>query len=165
MTDLAHLTTDAIVVRIADIKTGQNPSVMSTVLGSCVAVCLYDPVQKIGGMLHSMLPKAPVNSDVQINKAKYADTGVKELLAQMIRYSLVRKERIVAKVFGGGHVLKHVTRDIGGDNVEAICQALDSLQIRTLAMKTGGNQGCSIAFDLSTGRVKYQVFGQPVQEV
>ncbi|MFH0984861.1 MAG: chemotaxis protein CheD [Candidatus Omnitrophota bacterium] len=164
MTNHADLSSDSIVVRIADIKTGQNPSVITTVLGSCVAVCLYDPVQEIGGMLHCMLPQAP-EGKTDFNKAKFADTGVKELLAQLIRYPLVKKELITAKIFGGGHVLKHVTLDIGGDNVEAVRQVLARLEIRVLAVKTGGNQGCSIAFDLATGRVKYQAFGQPVLEV
>ena len=165
MTERDESVAELIVVRIADIKTGQNPSVMTTVLGSCVAVCLYEPVQKIGGMLHSMLAQAPVGSETNFNKAKYADSGVKELLAQMVRYPHVKKGLMTAKIFGGGHVLKHVMRDIGSDNVVAVRQALDRVELPILAMKTGGNQGCSIAFDLATGRVKYQAFGQPVLEV
>lgn len=165
MTDPVDLASESLVVRIADMRIGQAPSVMTTVLGSCVALCVYEPVQKIGGMLHCMLPQAPIASEVSFKTAKYADTGVDELLNRLARHTRVKKTLLIAKIFGGGHVLKHVTRDIGGDNVAAVRGALDRAGVRVSAMKTGGAQGCSVAFDLTTGRVKYQVFGQPVEEV
>ena len=70
-------------VGMADLKTGKNPDILTTLgLGSCIGIALWDPVTKIGGLAHVMLPdstKIRNNSNI----AKFADTGITELVRQM----------------------------------------------------------------------------------
>ncbi len=149
-----------IVVGIADIKIGKGPAIITTNLGSCIGVCLYDKERQVGGMLHLMLARAsdgPTREDIKITK--YADTGIPELLRQLKATYGLGKENFVAKIFGGAKILKFVSHNIGEDNETAVREILKTLGIRVVAAKTGGEKGYKINFDLSTGKVMCQIFG------
>lgn len=69
---------EMIKVGMADLKVGKSPDVLTTLgLGSCVGVAIYDPVTKISGLLHCMLPDSTQFRN-NSNKAKYADSGIDE---------------------------------------------------------------------------------------
>lgn len=156
--------TNDVIVGMADLKTGEAPSVLRTNLGSCIAVCLYEPTTKKGGLIHFMLANAPSKLEPNLKKAKYADTGIVELIAQLSKLVPGHKSNICAKVFGGAKVLPGTMHNIGSDNEIAAKEILKSAGIKITAQKTGGEKGYKVAFDLSTGKVKVQVFGAQEEE-
>ena len=87
-------------VGMADLKVAKSPDVLVTLgLGSCIGLVLYDPVTKIGGMVHYMLPDSTKLKN-NTNIAKFGDTGTAELLRQMLAAGANRR-RLVAKIAGG----------------------------------------------------------------
>lgn len=162
---LPALTGKEVAVGMADIKVGKDPEVLTTVLGSCVGLCLYSPTQKMGGLLHLMMPAAGDQvAKPDCKRAKYADTGVAELI-RMLRSSYgLQPSDLVAKMFGGAKVLQGVERNIGAENAEAVKQILRASGIPVKATCTGGERGYRIKFDLRTGRVLCQIFGNQPEE-
>ena len=154
-----------ILVGVAELKTGKAPQIIKTNLGSCVAVCFYANQTQVGGMIHFMMAKVPEDTDrTNIKKAKYADTGIVELLHELkINYGLNVTD-LTAKIFGGAKVLKEVTHNIGYDNEVAARNILKEHNIPLLAAKTGGEKGYKIEFNLVTGKVKCQIFGEEIKE-
>lgn len=154
-----------IAVGVGDIKVGKAPQSINTYLGSCVAVCLYAPGHKVGGMIHLMLPVARPNQEgMVLKKEKYADTGIPELFRQLKNTFGLEKEEFVAKIFGGANILKNVRYHIGKENITAVQKILKSNRIRIISSHTGGEKGYKIEFDLRTGRVTCRVFGEDPQE-
>lgn len=155
---------EQIVVGMADIKVAKAPAAIKTNLGSCIAVCLYSPSLKCGGMLHLMLPSAPTNREI-VKKAKYADTGIPELLREIKTLGgLSTNSDLVAKIFGGACVLANIKSNIGQDNAAAVKTILADLGIKIIAQELGGNKGYKIDFDVQSGVVKSQIFGEQVKE-
>ena len=90
-------------VGMADLNICKAPDVIMTIgLGSCIGLTLYDPVTKIGGMVHYMLPDSTATEN-NGNIAKFADTGIEELLKQVTRAGASRS-RLVAKIAGGAKI-------------------------------------------------------------
>lgn len=127
-------------------------NVLSTTLGSCVAVCLYDYRKKIGGMAHIVLPKSR-NIEKQKHPCKFADIAVPEIISKMlIRGSL--KRNIVAKITGGANMFPNIDKrvlNIGQENINAVKKTLNEWGILIKAEDLGGEKGRKIEFDLSTG--------------
>ena len=89
-----------ITVGMADLNICRAPDVLITVgLGSCIGLTLYDPVNKIGGMVHYMLPDSHITAN-NGNIAKFADTGIPELLKR-ITLAGANRSRLIAKIAGG----------------------------------------------------------------
>ncbi|HAJ57532.1 MAG TPA: chemotaxis protein CheD [Candidatus Omnitrophica bacterium] len=158
-----NASSDLLVVGVADIKIGRSPSVIRTVLGSCVAICLYAPSLKVGGMLHFVMAYSSPHKE-QLRCARYCDTGLQELIKQMRAYYKVGAEGLTAKIFGGAHVIKAISNPIGEENIAAARQFLDNHGIKIAASRTGGGKGYRIEFDVASGKVSCQVFGEPVEE-
>ncbi|MCR4440948.1 MAG: chemotaxis protein CheD [Peptococcaceae bacterium] len=143
-------------VGMADFKTAVNSSsLITTGLGSCVGVCLWDPLIKLGGMIHIMLPDS-TQSKVLQNKAKYADTGIVLLVEEMGRLG-ASQTRLVAKIAGGAQMFtfpnsSNIMR-IGERNVEAVKRCLALLKIKILAEDTGGSFGRTIKFFTSNAQL------------
>ena len=92
---------EIIKVGMADLKTCVSPDGVTTLgLGSCVGIALRDPVTKIGGLAHIMLPDSTAIRNANQNVAKFADTGIEELVLQMEKLG-AKRNRIVAKIAGG----------------------------------------------------------------
>ena len=88
---------DVIKVGMADLNIAKAPNSLTTLgLGSCIGLTLYDPVAKVGGMVHYMLPDSTKLKNNE-NIAKFGDTGIKELLRRVIAAGAVQR-RIVAKI-------------------------------------------------------------------
>ena len=131
-------------------------------LGSCVAIILYDPVARIGGVAHVLLPKSPINCD---NEGKYADTGTRRLVKEMLNHG-VRKERLVAKLVGGAQMFPNLNlaiANIGRENSMIIRSILRELMIRIVAEDLGGNRGRSAYFNTSDGHVIIKTAFEPVK--
>ena len=149
-------------VGMADLKTVKHPGGLTTLgLGSCIGVCLYDPVSKVTGMAHIMLPssKAIKNNS---NEAKFADTAVVNLIDEMVRLGAL-KSRIVGKMAGGAQMFAFSGQNdimkIGERNAAAVREVLSTFGIRILADDTGGNFGRSIEFYSEDGRLLIKTIG------
>ena len=103
-----------IVVGIADMKFSNNPDdiLVTYALGSCVAVVIYDPLMKVGGLLHYMLPDSSLDANkARENPGMFADTGVKLLFKSC--YTLgAEKKRIITKVVGGASILDNINYSV-----------------------------------------------------
>ncbi|VAX35213.1 Chemotaxis protein CheD [hydrothermal vent metagenome] len=156
---------DELVVGIGDIKIGKSPFRITTYLGSCIAVCLYSPEHKVGGILHLMMASSKISSgDKDIEKAKYADTGIPELLHQLeVNYKLNKKD-FQAKIFGGAKVLKTITQAIGKNNEAVVRAILKGLGIKIVTSQTGGEKGYRLELSLDTGKVMCRIFGKDPKE-
>ena len=154
-----------LIVGISDIKIGKNPARILTNLGSCVGVCLYSSYAKAGGMLHCMFPIAGDNRDhLNFCEAKYADSGVHELVAELKRAYGIEPHTLTAKIFGGANMLKTLSMNIGQQNEQSIRAVLKELHIPILSFKTGGEKGYQIDFNMEDGSVLCRVFGEEPQE-
>lgn len=144
-----------VVVGIADMKIAQGEGqILATyALGSCVGVCIYDEVLKIGGLLHAMLPRAGGESDTPY---RYVDTGLPKMI-QALRVKGVAPERMKAKMVGGAKMFGYqVTvdgEDIGTKNVKMVRQMLLQYRIPLILEETGGGMGRTIRFSLDNGWV------------
>ena len=159
---------EMIKVGMADLKVCISPNAVTTLgLGSCVGVAIRDPQTKVGGLAHVMLPSSKtVNNNSNI--AKFADTGVVELVKQMEKSGAV-KRRMVAKIAGGAQMFalqsKSELMQVGKRNVEAVKQVLKELGIPILSEDTGLDYGRTVEFFPETGDYVIKSVGKPVKTI
>lgn len=129
----------------------KTPTIVKTILGSCVSVCLFDKENRIGGMNHFMLPYWRGN---ELASPKYGNVAMKKMLEKVLFYGADMKN-LKAKVFGGAEVLKtsNCHFKIGSLNIEMAKSFLRESEIPILSSDTGGNLGRKITFNTSTGDV------------
>ena len=149
---------------MADLKTCVSPDGVTTLgLGSCVGIALRDPVTKIGGLAHVMLPDSTAIRNSSQNVAKFADTGIVELVNQMEKLG-ANKARLEAKIAGGATMFQFNTNNgtmmIGERNVEASKQKLAELNIPLLAQDTGANYGRTVTYYPETGEFHIRAVGK-----
>jgi len=145
-------TATALYLHPGQIAVSDRPLTISTVLGSCVAVCLWDEARGTGGMNHYLLPVSPKGSA----SARYADHAVPELVARV--RSAGGGGALVAKVFGGACVIEAFHHDQLGDrNVEAARELLRRAGVPIVAEDVGGRRGRKLHFCLADGRVAVRV--------
>ncbi|GIP52259.1 MULTISPECIES: chemotaxis protein CheD [Paenibacillus] len=142
-------------VGMADLNVIRGQGLIRTTgLGSCVGVTLFDPLLKLAGLAHVMLPSSSIAREGALNIAKYADTAVPELVNKLKALG-ASQSRLVAKMAGGSQMFTFAgTGDsmrIGPRNVESCKAMLSQLGIPLLAEDTGGNYGRTIELDCETG--------------
>lgn len=154
---------EMIKVGMADLNICTSPNALTTLgLGSCVGIVLYDPVRKIAGMVHVMLPDSTkiLNNG---NKAKFADTGIDELIQCMTAIGADRRA-LIAKIAGGAQMFAFSNNNemmrIGERNVEATKLKLQQLSIPIKAEDTGLNYGRTIEFYAETGELIVKSVGK-----
>ncbi|MBI2769483.1 MAG: chemoreceptor glutamine deamidase CheD [Burkholderiales bacterium] len=128
---------------------------ISTVLGSCVSSCLWDPVGRIGGMNHFMLPGEPAPAPLPwAVSARFGIYAMEVLINEMIRLGADRS-RLVAKVFGGARVLQGFeTIDVGSKNSAFVLNFLREEGIRIAAQDLLGVAPRKLHFFPETGKVQ-----------
>lgn len=156
-------------VAMADLNVaGPNGILRTTGLGSCVGLTLYDPVTKIGGMAHVMLPSSAIAREGQLNLAKYADTALPILLNKM-RNLGASPARMVAKMAGGAQMFAFAgsgdTMRIGPRNVESCKAGLEQMGITLVAEDTGGNYGRTVELDCATGKFTIRSVQKGIKEL
>ena len=143
------------VIHAGEYYISNKDELIQTLLGSCIAVCLYDPVNKIAGMNHFMLPGKITKSDIfKDMSARYGISAINQLLEGMIKKgSDIRK--IKAKLFGGGCVLKYKRRgkSIPNDNIRLAKVMLEVEDIPIVENDTGGSYTRKIILDVKSGNV------------
>ncbi len=148
-----------VVVGVGDLKIAKSPKIIKTSLGSCVGVVLYDSIQKIGGMLHLMLPHC---RDRNSKLSKYADTGIPLLLDLMINEAKANKNALKAKIFGGAKMftVNSDLFDIGKSNILETKNILENSGLKLVASRLGGTKGHQISLDTESGIVNSKIFGE-----
>ena len=133
-------------------------------MGSCVGIALRDPITKIGGLAHIMLPDSTAIRGGQSNIPKFADTGIAELVRQM-EIMGARRNRMVAKLAGGAMMFASQNKvdlvRIGERNVEASKMKLAQLHIPIIAEDTGETYGRTVIFYPETGDYVIRAVGKP----
>ncbi len=159
---------EMIKVGMADLKVCPYPNAITTLgLGSCVGIALYDPVTKVAGLVHIMLPDSTQIRNNE-NKAKFADTGILELVNQMVKAG-ANKSRLVAKIAGGAQMFafQNVNNSdmvrVGERNVESTKKVLEEMKIRLLSEDTGLNYGRTVEFYSETGDFVIKSVGKPMK--
>ena len=155
-----------IVVGMADLNVTKAPGVLTTLgLGSCIGIALYDPISKIAGLAHIMLPdsKAIQNNS---NHAKFADTAMVKMLADMERLGANRKN-MKAKIAGGAQMFSFsATNDnlrVGDRNTEATKKALMQHSIPLIGQETGSNFGRTVELYAADGKFLIKAIGQAIR--
>ena len=150
-----------ITIGIADMKLARGQGMLITyALGSCIGICLHDPVLKLGALIHIMLP---VNMETnRTNTMKYADTGLRETLRQMEAMG-AKRTRITAKIAGGAKMFETggSLGNIGQRNIESVHLNLKKEGIRLLKEDVGGSVARTLLFDVNTGLGCVRCYGRP----
>ena len=130
----------------------REPGYIHTILGSCVAICLHDPVLRIGGMAHYMLP---LWNGEGLASPKYGNIAVERLVEKMESFGSKRYQ-MKAKVFGGGEVIETTNPYfyIGKRNIEMAYDLLEDYRIPVISASTGGKYGRKIIYNTETGQVR-----------
>lgn len=145
---------DAKVVKIlpGQYHATETDTVIATVLGSCVSVCLYDTVNGIGGMNHYMLPgDSSVGGKSGNGSARYGIHAMKLLIDHVIQLGAERAN-LVAKIFGAGRVMDGMS-DVGRQNADFALRYLKGQKIKIAAIDVGDSFPRKIYFLPATGQV------------
>lgn len=145
-------------VGMGQIVTAQPPTRLLSVLGSCIAVCVFHPRLKAAGMAHVVLPDSAGHSG---SPGKFADTSVPALLAALEKLTGA-KAGYQAKVAGGASMFAASgPLQIGAANAAAVKAALSKANVRIVAEHLGGGQGRRIEFDPLEGALSIEIQGLP----
>lgn len=134
--------------------------VMTTVLGSCVAACMRDPVSGVGGMNHFLLPGALAGKGENLERGVHA----MELLINGLLRAGARRDRLEAKLFGGARMMKNLS-DIGAQNAAFATSFLRQEGIACHGDSLGGEQARRIRYAPVTGRAQQLLLGQAALDV
>ena len=151
------------IVGLGEIAVASDPAVdlVCLGLGSCVAVSAYDPVSKVAGLAHIVLPES--NGRADKTSAKYADTGIPALFHKMQRAGASRS-RLIVKIAGGARMSMAPGLDgffnIGERNIKATESILAENGIRVVASDKEGNRGRTVRMSAETGQVLVTAIGR-----
>lgn len=159
---------NVIKVGMADLKVAKGPDILTTLgLGSCIGLTLYDPVAKIGGMVHYMLPDSTKLKN-NTNIAKFGDTGITELLRQVLAAGANQK-RLVAKIAGGACMFEvsglSAVGNVGARNSEQAKITLNELKIPLIAEDTGLNYGRTVELNCENGQYTIKAVGKDIKVI
>jgi chemotaxis protein CheD len=132
---------------------------LTTILGSCVAVCLHDPRLRIGGLNHYLLATEPPSPDLA---GRYAPVAIPLLVEGMLAHGASIR-RLTAHIVGGAAVLaafENERNHIGARNVEAAREMMAGYGIRVVSMEVGGTRGRKLLFSPREGAITVQLIGR-----
>jgi len=145
---------ESVKIHIGQLHASRKPVEIFTLLGSCVSVCFHDPVSRIGGMNHILLPgKADLEQFDQ--SARYGINAMEILINRLQKEGAV-KRNLRAKVFGGAHILRSVNEanSPGKRNLEFVFRFLEIESYPVISMDVGGSNARKIYFRTDTGDVR-----------
>ena len=137
-------------------------------LGSCIALCVYDPIARVGGLAHMVLPSRRPGDETS-QPTKFVDSGTALLLQRTIKAGAMRS-RLVAKIVGGARMLtipgaQYHLLDIGQRNIDEMRATLTRERLRLAGTELGGTSGRSVQFSVETGLVTVKVAGGQVTQL
>lgn len=157
-----------LIVKVADLAVGRDEDVLVTVgLGSCVAIMLYDPETRVGGLAHVLLPSRALTRHVD-RPAKFPDAAVPTLLDRMTELGASQR-RIVARLAGGASMFAALappgTIQMGERNLVAARQVLSAHHIPLTGEAVGGDFGRTVRMQCATGRIEVSTVAHGVTEL
>jgi len=154
---------DQIVVGVADCATGDTPTQVLTTyaLGSCIALAVYDPVSRVGGLVHYMLPDSAMEGVRRSNPCVFADTAIPLLLERVVgRGAEVRRLRTYAA--GGARMIgAEPVFEIGRRNAQALLRELSRAGLSLEKEAVGGAVSRNLRLTIGTGTVRIWESGRP----
>jgi chemotaxis protein CheD len=163
-------TLNMINVGMAELAVSQEPTDILTVLGlgSCIALCAFDPVSRVAGMAHMVLPRCRVETSEMGIKVKYIETGVPWLLQKMYKMG-VEKPNLILKITGGARMLNipgsNSFLDIGQKNIVQVNETIAKEGLKICAEDLGGGLGRSVRFYVETGKIQVKAVNGRVIEL
>jgi chemotaxis protein CheD len=148
---LVAVTGERVYLHPGQLAVADTDCTLTTVLGSCVAVCLHDPVRGAGGLNHFLLPEAPAADP----STRYGDVATRRLLQELERLGS-RRADLTAFVAGGACVLDAYQArkaQLGGANVRAALAILQAAGIRVTGQDVEGSRGRRVTFRIQDGAV------------
>ena len=139
--------------------TSADPCTVTTVLGSCVAVCLWDEVRRCGGMTHFILPQVVGNG---ASSPRFGNVAIRLVLSELAEMGSRRRD-VRAKLFGGAAIHGAATGDaltLGSRNVESARQALAAADVPVVAEDVGGTGGRKVHFETACGTAWVKNLGE-----
>lgn len=145
---------------IGGVRASREPMRLRTVLGSCVCACLFDPVTRIGGINHFMLPDGLEDLAMP---TRFGVNAMEMLINEMLKLGADRR-RIVAKAFGAAHVLSDagLSPDVPRKNARFIKEFLETERIPLLSSRLGGSAPVEVLFTTDTGKALVRALGDAV---
>ena len=154
---------NSLVVGVGDCQVTSKPSdvLITYALGSCIGIAIHDPVAKVGGLLHLMLPESTINPErAQQNPFVFADTGIPLLFRRAYEYG-AQKNRLVVSVAGGAQVLdEQAVFNIGKRNHAAVRKILWKAGCLIKNEAVGGTAARTMRLDMETGQVWLHTSGE-----
>lgn len=152
-----------VVVGIADLAVSNHPNTVLTTysLGACLGVAIYDPVVKVGGLLHSMLPDSTIDpTKAAATPALFVDTGMPAMFQAATKLN-ADKRRLLIYVAGGAQVLDDIGfYNLGQRNYGALVRWLLKEDLRIQAERVGGMINRTLSLNLQTGELTLKNSGQ-----
>jgi chemotaxis protein CheD len=140
-------------IHVGELYASKTPAIIHTLVGSCVAVCLFDSANQIGGMNHILLPG---RADMKTfdAPARYGIHAMELLINKMMKLGADRKQ-FIAKIFGGAHLLPSISYEngVGRKNVDFVTEFLRNECVRILNQDTNGHESRRIYFHTDSGEV------------
>ncbi len=156
---------EAILVNVAEFRVGTAEDTLVTLgLGSCVAVMLYDPEARIGGLAHILLPSPSLTRE-RDNPGKFPQTAIPILIERMVAAG-AHPRRLTARLAGGASMFANLlhgrTMPMGERNLSAARGVLRAEQIPISGEQVGGDFGRSVRFQVADGRIEISAVGRDV---
>ena len=156
-----------VTVGISDLNVVKAPDTLVTyALGSCVGICMYDPVTKVAGLSHIMLPSSSLTGSDPKQAMRFANTAIPMLLKKM-ESAGAQRPRIKAKIAGGAQMFSSTGNsaisNIGQRNIESVHMQLKKYGIPLLKEDVGGSIARTLLFDVSNGLACIRSYGKPEQ--
>jgi len=140
----------AVKVKPGEFYIANDDLVITTLLGSCVSACIFDPVTGYGGLNHFMLPTGGPNDDLQ-RSSRYGLFAMEQLINELMKHGCLR-ENLQVKLTGGGNMMSGIA-NIGQQNIDFILKYIDDEGLKLIASDLGGDQARRVAFFPTTGRM------------
>lgn len=139
---------------VGGVFASKAPVNVRTILGSCIAVCLYDPISKAGGMNHFLLPSAKDDDGFEVQR--FGVHAMDSLIGELMMRHKADRRRLVAKVFGGAHVLDmaHSADSVPSRNIAFIRGFLKDEEIPVVGEDVGGTWPRLVIFNCAEGRAR-----------
>jgi chemotaxis protein CheD len=135
-------------------------------LGSCLGIGMFDPIARIGGMVHAVLPENNTNNGSV--PGKFVDTGIRSLIEGMVKAGCDRR-RLIVWMAGGANMLLSPTMtqafDIGNRNTQSALKVFSALNIRLSGQEVGGNTGRTVRLYIAEGRLTVRLVGQQEHDI
>ena len=157
-----------LIVGMSDIKLSNNKNdvIITYALGSCIGITVFDPIAKVGGLLHFMLPDSTLDQNKsRDNPEMFADTGIPLIFKSCYKLG-AEKKRMVVKVAGGASILDDTNFfRIGQKNIMAMRKIFWKNNVMIDAEDTGLNYNRTVRLEMATGKVFVRSSGGAMKEL